>query len=185
MEKLTLEKAFQYPFNRAVGLLNILWMFVPVFGWLALNGYGVRITKSFVRGEFEELPKFSFVSDMKLGFWMFLKVIPIMLSYVFFIFISIAGGPFLIGAVAMIFGICVLPIMLIHLYVHQTVESSFDISIVKPVFYNLGEYLEAFLKTLALALVFMVFSIVLIGIPANAFTKHIFLADFYRRYIAS
>jgi hypothetical protein len=38
------------------------------------------------------------------------------------------------------------------------------------------------LKSLALQLIFLVMIIVLVGIPAGAFTKNIFIADFYRRH---
>ncbi len=42
MEAIDFESAFRYPFNRAVRLLNILWVFVPIIGWFALFGYGIK-----------------------------------------------------------------------------------------------------------------------------------------------
>jgi len=35
--------AFSYSFNRWKGLLNALWIFLPIFGWFALGGYSVRM----------------------------------------------------------------------------------------------------------------------------------------------
>ena len=38
---ITFEKAFKFPFNRPEGLLNILWVLLPIIGWLALFGYNM------------------------------------------------------------------------------------------------------------------------------------------------
>ncbi len=74
-------------------------------------------------------------------------------------------------------------ITLVHFFNKETVGSLFKLDIVAPVFTNLGDYIVALLKTIGLSIVFMILSIVLVGIPANQFTKNIFLADFYRRKI--
>ena len=75
MKPLDFKTAFKYPFNRAKGMWNILWVLLPIFGWFALGGYGIRIVKEFSHGKFKKLPVMSFGSDMKLGFFMFLKVL--------------------------------------------------------------------------------------------------------------
>jgi hypothetical protein len=51
------------------------------------------------------------------------------------------------------------------------------------VFDNLGDYVVALLKTIALRAIFLLLIIVLVGIPAGAFAQNIFIADFYRRYV--
>ena len=70
MTKLDFKTAFKYPFNRAKGMLNILWMFLPIIGWFALGAYSIIIVKEFSKGEFKQLPIFNFGSDLKLGFMM-------------------------------------------------------------------------------------------------------------------
>jgi hypothetical protein len=175
--------AFGYCFHRAKGMWNILWLLFPIFGWFALGGYGVRIVKEFVDGKFEELPSFSFSSDMKLGFFMFLKAIPFMLAYlvVFGILGAISSG--LGGFVEFFFGLFAAPILGVNFMRKETIESLFELNIVNSVFQNLGDYLLAILKSIGLALIFIAMIIVLVGLPASVFTKNIFIADFYRRRV--
>ena len=127
MKNLTFGEAFKYPFNRWKGMLNILWVLLPIFGWFALGGYGVILS--------------------------------------------------------LVVSLFVLPIVMVHFMVKQTVQSSFDFQVSKAVFNNLGDYVFVLVKTIGLSIVFVLLMIVLVGIPGNAFTKHIFLADFYRRNV--
>ncbi|MEA2003955.1 MAG: hypothetical protein U9O53_03265, partial [archaeon] len=85
MKSLSFEKAFKYPFNRMKGLMNAFWIFLPIFGWLALIGYTVRIVNEFLEGKFEHLPTMQFIDDMKLGFMMFVKALPFVITYMVFI----------------------------------------------------------------------------------------------------
>jgi hypothetical protein len=183
MKNLNFKTAFSYPFNRAKGMLNILWVLLPIIGWFALSGYGIRIIKEYTKGRFKKLPKFQFKSDLKLGFWMFLKAIPFVVAYI----IIIEGlGYFhegLSGFVDFFLEIFLVPILTINFFVKETVGSYFEFKALKPVFNNLKDYIVAILKTILITLIFIVMSIVLIGIPALVFTQNIFLADFYRRRV--
>ena len=180
--KLDFIDAFKYPFNRAKGMFNILWLFLPIFGWFALGGYGVRIVQEFVKGQFKQLPEMNFSSDMKFGFFMFLKAIPFL--FVYTLVDSILGTiPFVGFVVVMLLGIFVVPILSINFMKKETVESFFEFDIVKVVFDNLGDYAVAVLKGLGLFLVFLPMVIVLVGIPGIIFTQNMFLADFYRRNV--
>ena len=175
--------AFSYPFNRAKGMWNVLWVFFPIFGWFALGGYGVRLVKEFVDGKFEQLPLFSFKSDMKLGFFMFLKAIPFIIVYVvvFEVLKAISNG---VGGFAeFLFGIFVIPILGINFMKKETVKSLFEFKIVNVVFENFKDYIVMFLKSVGLAIVFLIMMIVLVGIPASLFTQNMFVADFYRRKV--
>jgi|TARA_B100001964_G_C14256002_1_gene612467 hypothetical protein len=179
---LDLGAAFKYPFNRPMGLLNILWILVPIIGWFALMGYSVRIVKNFVKGNFKELPLFNFSKDLNLGFFMFLKAIP------FVIVIAVANFVLaimpVIGTVASLFiSFFVVPILSVNFFVKETIDSYFEFDIIKHVFNNFGDYIIVILKSLVLGITFLILFIVLVGIPANAFTKNIFFADFYRRYV--
>lgn len=184
MEALKFESAFKYPFNRAMGMWNILWVFVPIIGWFALGGYTVRIVKEFSNGKFDELPTFSFGSDLSLGFMMFIKAIPFMIAYSAFDAIMGSVGDFYVMLTNVLIGIFVVPILGINFFNKETVVSFFEFGVVIDVFNNLGDYVMAMLKSILLSIIFMIMIIVLVGIPAGAFTKNIFLADFYRRRVA-
>jgi len=182
MEKLDFKTAFKYPFNRAKGLWNILLIFLPVVGWFVLGGYGIRIIQEFSKGEFEQLPTLKFGNDLGLGFFMFFKAIPFMLTYMIITFILTEINPWL-RLITLPFGILLIPVLTINFMNKETVSSYFEFSILKPVFDNFGDYIVAFLKNSLLGLIFIVMSLVLVGIPAGNFTQNIFLADFYRRRI--
>jgi hypothetical protein len=182
MESLAFKTAFKYPFNRAKGMWNILWVLLPIFGWFALGGYTIRIVREFINGNFGQLPLFQFKNDMKLGFFMLLKAIPFIVAYMAVIFVLMKISPWL-RIVTTLFEIFAIPILGVHFINKGTVGSFFEFQIVKVVFQNLGDYVITILKGFLLGLVFIVMIIVLVGIPAGAFTKNIFLADFYRRKI--
>jgi len=181
--KLDFKTAFNYPFNRAKGMWNILWILIPIIGWLALGGYGIRIVKEFIKGKFKQLPTFNFGSDLKLGFMMFLKAIPFILAYAAIVILLYWANIWVGVTVRVLFDILVLPILLINFFNKETVESLFEFKIVKHVFKNFGDYILVLLKSLLLGLIFLIMWVVLIGIPAGTFTKNIFLADFYRRNV--
>ena len=182
---LTFNDAFKYPFNKAKRMWNILWLFLPIFGWFALGGYSIRIIQEFTKGKFENLPEMTFGSDMKLGFFMLLKAIPFMVAYVIIVSILIAISPALDAVFKILFALFMLPMLSINFMKKMTIESFFEFGVVSAVFDNLGDYVVAVLKSLALVLIFLVMIIVLVGIPASMFTKNIFLADFYRRRVKS
>jgi hypothetical protein len=175
--------AFSYPFNRYKGMLNILWIFLPIFGWFALGGYGVRIVKGFLEGKFKELPFFSFSSDMKLGFFMFVKALPFFIAYVFVFGILDAITQGFSSLLEFLFVIFVMPVLTINFFRKETVVSYFEFDLIKIVFKNFGEYMIALLKSIGLYLIFFIMIIILVGIPALAFTFYIFFAEFYRRYV--
>ncbi|MBW6462422.1 MAG: DUF4013 domain-containing protein [DPANN group archaeon] len=164
-------------------MLNVLWLFVPIFGWLALVGYVVRIVNEFIDGKFEELPTIKFIDDMKLGFMMFLKMIPFILVYV--VLISGIGmiSETLSGIIALFTAIFAIPMLNMNFMRKQTVGSYFELGILKAVTENLGDYIIMMLKGIALTIIFTIMAIFLVGIPAQMFTKNIFIADFYRRYV--
>ena len=178
--KLSFKEAFNYPFKRAKGMWNILWIFLPIFGWLALAGYGVRIIQEFCKGKFKELPVFKFKSDMKLGFFMFLKAIPFILAYlVVYSLLSLLE----LGFIMTLLDIFIVPILTINFISKMTISSFFELKIIKFVFTHFGDYVVAVLKSILLCIVFVFMILILVGIPALFFTENIFLADFYRRRV--
>lgn len=183
MEPLEFEKAIRYPFNRMKGMLNALWLFVPIFGGLALVGYAVRIVNEFIDDKFEELPTIQFMDDMKLGFMMFLKAIPFFLIYMVLIGGIGMVSETLLGIFLFATAIFAIPLLNINFMRKQTVESYFEFGILKAVTENVGDYVIMMLKGIALTIIFFFMAIFLVGIPAQMFTKNIFIADFYRRYV--
>lgn len=183
MKPLKFKTAFDYPFGRAKGMWNIFWLLLPIIGWFALGGYGIRIIKEFTKGKFKKLPIFKFSSDLKLGFFMFLKAIPFILAYMIVIVIFTAFGPFFEGLIRFLLEFLIVPVLTINFFVKETVSSYFEFKKLKYVFSYFLEYLIVILKSILLFLVFLVMSVILVGIPANVFTQHIFIADFYRRRV--
>ena len=179
---LDFKTALNYPFKRAMGLWNILWILLPIFGWFALIGYGVRIIKEFSKGKFKELPLFNFRSDLSLGFFMFLKAIPFIIVYSLIVFLfdslGIPGG-----FIEILLEFFVAPMLTINFVRKETVSSYFEFRVLKPVFNNFVDYIMVLLRSILLFVVFGVMSIILVGIPANVFTQYMFLADFYRRNV--
>jgi len=183
MKKLDFNTAFKYPFNRAKGMWNILWILLPIIGWFALVGYGIRIIKEFSKGKFKKLPTFKFKSDLRLGFFMFLKAIPFMIVYTIVDTILDKIDPGISRLVDFFLALFIIPILSINFANKETIESFFEFKTLKLVFKNLGDYIMALLKDILLGIVFAIMIIILVGIPAGIFTKNIFIVDFYRRKV--
>ncbi|MCD4759492.1 DUF4013 domain-containing protein [archaeon] len=183
MAKLKFRTAFSFPFNRAKGLWNILWILLPIIGWFALGGYGIRIIKGFSAGKFKQLPKFNFSSDLGLGFMMFVKSIPFVIVLIIVFGLLSFVDFWATDILDTLIQFFIIPILFIHFFNKERVGSLFEFKVLKPVFVNLGDYILAVLKDIGLALIFLVMWIVLVGIPAGAFTQSIFVADFYRRRV--
>jgi len=182
IEPLTFKNAFHYPFNRAKGLLNILWLLLPIIGWFAFGGYSIRIIQNFVNGKFDALPLFSFKEHFKLGFFMFLKSLPFTIVYII-VYAILAFVPF-VGFLANLFiSLFIVPILAINFFYKETVKSFFEFSKAKFVFNNFEDYFIALLKSIGLGIIFLLMIIVLVGLPAGSFTKNIFFADFYGRRV--
>jgi len=179
---LTFKVAFKYPFNRAKGMWDILWILLPFLGGFILTGYTIRVVQEFSKGKFKELPIFDMDKDLTLGFIMWLKSLPFMILYFIIIMGLTAIHPWA-RFVSLPFDIFALPILFIHFMNKETVNSLFEFKVIKHVFNNFGDYLVTLLKSIALGLIFLVMIIVLVGFPAGSFTKNIFLTDFYRRRV--
>ena len=180
---LDFKTAFKYPFNRAKGMFNILWILLPIIGWFALGGYVVRIIKEFSQGKFKNLPTMKFGDDLKLGFFMFLKAIPFWLAVTIPLGILAAINPTIEAIIETLLALIIFPILVINFMNKQTVASFFEFRTLKPVLDNFGDYFKALLKEISLAIIFVLMWVVLVGFPAGVFTKNIFLADFYRRKV--
>ncbi len=185
MASLDFTKAYRYPFKRWAGLLNILWLLVPVYGWFLLIGYKVRIINEFLVQKWNKLPEIRHGSDFTLGWLMFWKGFPGMVALIAAsaLFGLASKGNILIMLLFDLFAILVVPILAINFMKKQKVSACFEFDLVRVVFKHFEDYLIALLNDLALGMIFLVMAVILVGIPAGAFTKSIFLTEFYRTHV--
>lgn len=179
---LDFETAFGYPFKKPIRLWYILWGLIPILGWFAIGGFTIRIVNNFIKGDFKEIPRMEFSDDLSLGAVMFIKALPA--------WIAITAASMILSLIPIIgflsslfISLFLVPILSINFIKHQTVESYFDFQILKKVFDNISEYSIALLKQIALGIIYIVLTIVLVGIPAGQFSRSIFIADFYGKYV--
>jgi len=182
IENISLSDAFRYPFKKPKRLLYALLLLIPIFGWLILFGYLVRLINEFIEGRYEGPIKLNIIDDMSLGFTIFLKSLPFIIVYVILISaVNYASETFGI-LLNLLLSIFVIPILQVNFYRKQTIKSYFEFDVLNIVKDNLGSYVAVILKQYALTIIFLILSIVLIGIPAMLFTDTIFVANFYGKY---
>ena len=183
IETISFSEAFKYPFKTPKRLLYALFIFVPIIGWLALFGYGVRLVNEFIEGRYEGPIKLDFMEDLKFGFMVFLKSLPFYIIYIIILFAAMYVSEGLGNIISLLLGFFVVPMLAVNFFRKQTVESFFEFSVLNVVRDNLGEYIITVLKQYALVIIFMVLSIVLVGIPGMLFTNSIFVANMYGRLV--
>ncbi|MFH1637121.1 MAG: DUF4013 domain-containing protein [Candidatus Woesearchaeota archaeon] len=168
-----------YPWGRAKGLLNIFWALIPILGWLALMGYGKKIIQELVKGNTNSLPVFGgFWENLEKGFWVFVLLIPL------YVVVTVLGWIPLLGRLIVpVIAIFFIPYLVINFMVKGQFAATLEIKkAASEVFKNLGEYVVAFLKTIAFGIVYGLLCFVLIGIPCLSFGQYFYLADFYRKH---
>ena len=183
IETISFSEAFKYPFKTPKRLLYILLLIVPIIGWLALFGYIVRLINEFAEGRYEGLIKLDFMEDIKLGLMMFLKALPFYIIYAIILYTATYVSETFGNLVSLLLGVFVIPMLAVNFFRKQTVESFFEFDILNVVRDNLGEYIITVLKQYALGIVFLILSIVLVGIPGMFFTNSIFIANMYGRLV--
>jgi hypothetical protein len=183
IETISFSEAFKYPFKTPKRLLYVLLLIVPIIGWLALFGYVVRLVNEFVEGRYEGLIKLDFVEDLKLGFMVFLKALPFYIVYAIILSAATYVNETFGSLINLLLGFFVIPMLVVNFFRKQTVESFFEFDVLNVVRDNIGEYIITILKQYALVIIFLVLSIVLIGIPGMFFTNSIFVANMYGRLV--
>lgn len=183
IETIGFSEAFKYPFKTPKRLLYALLLIVPIVGWFALFGYSVRLINEFIEGRYEGLIKLDFMEDLKLGFMVFLKALPFYIVYVIILFAATYVSEAFGNLVSLLLGFFVIPMLAVNFFRKQTIESFFEFGVLNVVKENIVEYIITVLKQYALIIIFMVLSIVLVGIPAMFFTNSIFVANMYGRLV--
>jgi hypothetical protein len=183
IETISFSEAFKYPFKTPARLLYALLLIIPVIGWLALFGYTVRLINEFVEGRYEGLIKLDFMEDLKLGFIVFLKALPFYIVYAIILYAATYVSEIFGNLVSVLLGVFVIPLLAVNFMRKQTIESFFEFDILNIVRNNFGEYITTVLKQYALSFIFLILSIVIVGLPALMFTNTIFIANMYGRLV--
>lgn len=123
------------------------------------------------------------MEDIKLGLMMFLKALPFYIIYAIILYAATYVSETFGNLVSLLLGVFVIPMLAVNFFRKQTVESFFEFDILNVVRDNLGEYIITVLKQYALGIVFLILSIVLVGIPGMFFTNSIFIANMYGRLV--
>jgi hypothetical protein len=183
VETLTFSKAFKYPFKTTRRLLYAFLLLIPIFGWLVLIGYIIRLINEFIEGRYEGLIKLDIMEDLKLGIIIFVKSLPFYIVYAIVLSVVNYVSPTLKIPVSLLLKFFIIPILSVNFYRKQTIRSYFEFDVLNVIKDNLGDYIMIILKQYALIILFSILSIVLIGIPALLFTSSIFFANFYGNLI--
>ena len=123
------------------------------------------------------------MGDLKLGIIIFVKSLPFYIVYTIVLSVVNYVSPTLRILVSLLLGFFIIPILTVNFYRKQTINSYFEFDILNIVKDHLGDYIMVISKQYALPFLFLILSIVLIGIPALLFTSSIFFANFYGNLI--
>ena len=183
IETISLSDAFKYPFKTPKKLLYALLLLIPIFGWLVLFGYIVRLVNEFIDGRYQEPIDIDLIEDLKFGAITFVKALPFIIVYAI-VTLAISYISSTLGdLIDLLLRLFVIPILSVNFFRKQTIESFFEFDIFNVAKENLEDFITASLKQLALNIVFVILSIILIGIPGLLFTSSIFIANFYGRVV--
>ncbi|MFC1728633.1 DUF4013 domain-containing protein [Nanoarchaeota archaeon] len=177
--KKDLSAGLKYPWGEASRLWNILWILLPIFGWLALVGYLKKIVRSLVKGDTKKLPKMdpfwkSFVEGVVVAVFMIPTAIALGL---------INAVPFFGAIVGTLISIFLLPWLTINFFEKETFNALWEIKKgFNKVFDNAVEYIFVYLKTIVFAIIYTILMVVLVGIPCATFGRMYFLAAFYNKH---
>jgi len=174
----SITEGIKYPWAKPKRLLNILWILLPIFGWLFLAGYTKKILATLAKGNNKEFPAADeFLEGMKQGFMFFIRVIPLYIVLIIAMLVPILGL-----LTVTLFSMFLLPWLIINLAVKDTVKSTFEFgTALKVVTGNIGEYIVVLLKTIVYSIVYFALSLVLVGIPGYVFGSTYYLAEFYAK----
>ncbi len=172
-------EGFKYPWGKPSRLWLALWLLLPIFGWLALGGYGKKIVRSIVHGDVKELPEFGrFWDNFKQGVFILVFMLPTFIALMALNWLPVIGQ--LLYAVAVLFFV---PWLTINFFMRETFDSLWELKkAYAVVINNFAGYLFALLKTLLFTIVYGILCFVIIGIPPLIFGHQFFIAEFYRHH---
>jgi len=161
IETISFLDGIKYPFKTPNRLIYVLLLLIPIFGWLVLIGYVIRLINEFIEGKYEGLIKLDIMEDLKLGFIIFLKSLPFEIL-LFVVMFSVNRVNVFLSLLVNLILLFLLPILRVNFYRKQTVGSYFEFGILNVVKDNLGNYVIAALEQYVLTIVCFAFVAILI-----------------------
>ena len=179
IRNITFTDGLRYPWGRPGRLWNILWVLLPIIGWFALAGYGIRIVKSIIKGNHRELPEFGdFWSNCKSGFIFVLRLVPIYIVIYLLNFV-----PFVGWIIVLLADLFLIPYLFINMIMKEKVSASFEIHEAwDALMADLGGYIKALVCTILYYIIYGIACIVLVGIPCLSFGAPIYMAVWYANH---
>jgi hypothetical protein len=177
MSKENFIEGLKYPWKNPKRLWNILWILIPILGFFAIIGYIRKIVLELLKENKEGLPEFGdFWDNLKIGFKLFIYIIPTMVLLSLIELIPFIGSP-----ISYLISFFLLPWLFINLYVKGEFNAIWEIrKAFEEVTNRFLDYLVAFLKTIGFGIIYIIASFILIGIPCYTFGSMYYLVDFYR-----
>ena len=187
MKNPTIGDALKYPFAKFKRLFYWLWLFIPIFGWLAFSGYVLRIIQEVIKGKHRQVPKFGqFWPNCKLGLlaWIISIVIAVVMLFVGLLQLVLGLWGTVIYYISVIYISLISPIMIVQLAETEDLAKGFNfIRAHKVVFGNFWPYIIMLLKQLVVTIVLLLASIPIITLvftfPAMSYSKQYLYSRFY------
>jgi len=167
----TIGEALGYPFGRWRGLLYWMCIIIPIAGLLAWYGYGLRVMKSVMDGDDDEVPEFGSLWDnIVLGFYsMCIGSVTggIMGSFNIILANSDLEIPLIVMyCLSVIYLLLLTPIMTLQLAETGSLAKALNIVRAnKILFGNFGKYLVVVLKVIVVYVIWIMASIPLLSLP--------------------
>ena len=159
-----------YPYRRKKGFCTILWLLVPIVGWLLFIGYYTRITQSFCEGKYKKLPAVKAVDCIGTGFFILLKLLPfhIILMAIGFFAAPETGlfGPslfLLYNIISIFFGLFIMPFLTVHFLYREDATAYFQWGILRHARTYAREYFLVAIKTILLSVVYVIIHVLLVA----------------------
>ncbi|MEK6951256.1 MAG: hypothetical protein AABX13_06050 [Nanoarchaeota archaeon] len=175
----TIKQALKYPFINFARLWNYWWFLVPLWGWLVVNGYVVRIINEIRKGKSEELPAIRpFKGLFETGFFLGIALlVPGLTAFL----LTFLWGWLRILAVYLIL---ITPVLVLQFTEKRRIRDGMNVlAATKLVFTHFGLFVLTWLKTAVVIIVWALASLpvitLLITLPAITFGKYRLFTDFY------
>ncbi len=175
----TIKQTLKYPFVKFARLWNYWWWLVPIWGWLVVGGYVVRIAEELRKGKNEELPAIRpFTGLFSTGFFLLIALLVPLLATAF---LARASSWLLI---VFIYIVLISPLLVFQFSEKRKVKDGMNIfRATRLVFSHLGSFLVTWLKMIVVMIIWSLASLpvitLLITLPALRFGGFRLFADFY------
>jgi len=175
----TIKQALKYPFAKFARLWNYWWMLVPVWGWLVVMGYLIRLVNEIKKGKSDELPAIRpFAGLFSTGFFLVVALlVPGIIS-------SLLANLWSWFWILYVYMILINPILILQFAEKRRIRDGLNVFLAtKMVFTHLGSFVLTWLKTMVVIIIWLLASLpmitLLITLPAISFGQYRLFTDFY------